>query len=197
VLGDRTEQEELARGSQLVQELSDPEGIPDRMQQQIQSLQSQGQDTSQLESAYQQYTDNPEGFLKGAELEFARVSTPQQWKAYQQQKKGDQGGSDLKVGAQEILEDGTIIQSTNKGPVVYDSLGNKVKGKEAASAVKQARAVKVSNARKSAGGRRRAALEAEEDLKGRIEAGIVSQKGAADISVKAFDKNKPKYQQYG
>jgi len=92
VLGDRTEQEELARGSQLVQELSDPEGIPDRMQQQIQSLQAQGQDTSQLESAFQQYTDNPEGFLKGAEMEFARVSTPQQWEAYQATKgKGKAG----------------------------------------------------------------------------------------------------------
>ena len=93
-----------------------------------------------------------------------------------------------KVGAQEILEDGTIIQSTAKGPVVYDPTGEKVTGQAAADAVKRARAEKVSNLRLAAGGKKRATLEAEEELKAKVEAGVVSAKAAATASVSAFNR---------
>jgi hypothetical protein len=95
---------------------------------------------------------------------------------------------DVSVGAQEILEDGTIIQSTAKGPVVYSPTGEKLKGKAAADAIKTARAEKVSNLREAAGAKKTASLEAEQDLKAKVEAGVISAKEAAKISVKAFDR---------
>lgn len=92
------------------------------------------------------------------------------------------------VGAQEILEDGTVIQSTGKGVKVYGPTGELLTGQTAADAIKSARAYKVSNLRKAAGEKRTAALEAEKELKGEVEAGVISQKEAANASIKAFDK---------
>lgn len=112
---------------------------------------------------------------------------PQGYKAYKSIQSGGIDG-DVKVGAQVILEDGTIVQSTDKGPVVYDPTGRKVTGKAAADAVEQARAKEIENARKKAGEKKTATLEAEQELKGKVEAGVISQKEAAKISVKAFDR---------
>lgn len=98
------------------------------------------------------------------------------------------GGGAVKVGSQEILEDGTVIQSTASGPVVYNPEGVKVTGAAAAEAVQVARATKVSNLRAAAGEKKRATLEAEGDLKGEVEAGIISQKEAATASIEAYDK---------
>jgi hypothetical protein len=92
------------------------------------------------------------------------------------------------VGAREILEDGTIIQSTPQGPVVWSPTGERLKGQAAADQIKIARAEKVSNLRKAAGEKKRASLEAEGDLKAQVEAGIIDAKEAAKISVKAFSR---------
>lgn len=93
-----------------------------------------------------------------------------------------------KVGAQEILEDGTVIQSTSAGVKVFDPTGKLVKGQVAADAIKAARAEKVSNLRKAAGEKKAATLQAEKELKGEVEAGIISQKEAAKASIAAFDR---------
>jgi len=93
-----------------------------------------------------------------------------------------------KVGAQEILEDGTVIQSTGAGIKVYNPAGELVTGKDAADAIKTARAEKVSNLRKAAGEKKTATLEAEKELKGEVAAGVISQEEAAKASVKAFDR---------
>lgn len=114
----------------------------------------------------------------------ARYST--EWKAMREATTGV--SAEVKIGAQEILEDGTIIQSTPKGPVVWSPEGKRVKGRAAADAVQVARAAKVTNLRKAAGGKRLAALEAERELKPQVEAGVISAKEAAKISVKAFDR---------
>lgn len=98
------------------------------------------------------------------------------------------GGSPTKVGAQEILEDGTTIQSTPEGMVVYNPQGKLVKGQAAADAIKIGRAEKVSNLRKAAGEKKLATLEAQNELEGEVAAGVISQKEAANASVKAFDK---------
>lgn len=100
----------------------------------------------------------------------------------------DTQGGETTVGSQEILEDGTIIQSTPKGPVVYNPQGEKVTGEAAAEAIATARAEKVSNLRKAAGEKKAATLKAEQELKGTVEAGVISQKEAAKISAKAFDR---------
>lgn len=116
------------------------------------------------------------------------IYDPKAFDAYQVQRGEGDGDTELKIGAQEILEDGTVIQSTPQGPVVYNPEGVKVTGKAAADAVARARAEKVSNQRKAAGERKTATLEAEQELKGKVEAGVISQKEAAKISTKAFDR---------
>jgi hypothetical protein len=127
---------------------------------------------------------NPE--MSKAEAEkFIALNDPQAYKQYKEMASGII--SEPKVGAQEILEDGSIIQSTSKGPVVYNPEGERVKGRKAAETVQRARAEKVSNARKMAGEKKRAALEADEELKAKVEAGVLNAKEAAKISVKAFD----------
>lgn len=167
--------------------LADPDNTLQYMQERVDYVDSVGGDSSDGRKAMQMYQQDPEGSKKKMELTYAQLASPQEFKAYQQQQKEGET-SQLKIGSQEILEDGTIIQSTNSGPVVYNPQGKRVKGQAAADAVSTARAAKVSNSRRAAGGRRKAALEAELELKGQVEAGIVSQKGAATISVKAFDK---------
>lgn len=167
--------------------LADPDNTLQYMQERVDYIDSVGGDSSDGRKAMQMYQQDPEGSKKKMELTYAQLASPQEFKAYQQQQKEGET-SQLKIGSQEILEDGTIIQSTNSGPVVYNPQGKRVKGQAAADAVSTARAAKVSNSRRAAGGRRKAALEAELELKGQVEAGIVSQKGAATISVKAFDK---------
>lgn len=98
------------------------------------------------------------------------------------------GAAEINVRSSEILEDGTIIQSTDTGPVVYGPEGTLLKGKDAAGAIKRARAEKVSNIRKGAGGKKTASLEAEMELKGKVAAGVIGAEEAAKISVKAFDR---------
>ena len=98
------------------------------------------------------------------------------------------GSGAAKVGSQEILEDGTIIQSTASGPVVYNPEGVQVTGSDAAAAIQTARAVKVANLREAAGEKKRATLEAQGELEGEVNAGIISQEEAAKASIAAFDK---------
>ncbi|MEH6451279.1 MAG: hypothetical protein V7765_21640, partial [Oleispira sp.] len=92
------------------------------------------------------------------------------------------------VGAQEILEDGTVIQSTPAGTKVYSPTGELVTGQAAADTVKLARAEKVANLRKTAGEKKLATLEAQNELEGEVAAGVISQKEAANASIAAFDK---------
>ncbi len=109
-----------------------------------------------------------------------------------QQKAGEQIGvekpGEAKVGAQEILEDGTVIQSTPAGTKVYNPQGVLVTGKGAAEAVKMARAVKIANQRKASGEKKLATLEAQNELEGEVAAGVISKKEAAKASIQAFDK---------
>ena len=97
----------------------------------------------------------------------------------------------ITVGAQEFLEDGTLIQSTPQGPRVYSPQQVLLKGQDAADAIAKGRFEKVSNERKKSEGRRTGALEAERELKGEVEAGIIGQKEAAKISVDAFKRLEP------
>jgi len=128
---------------------------------------------------------SPEEQQRIAKITLAQTGTPEQINAIS---KLGIAGAPAKVGAQEILEDGTIIQSTSAGPVVFGPTGERLKGQPAADAIKVARAEKVSNLRKAAGEKRTATLEADRDLKGEVDAGVISQVEAAKASIKAFDK---------
>lgn len=90
------------------------------------------------------WQQNPEAAIRAIRTGYASIDP----KGYSALFGGD---AELQVGAQQILEDGTIIQSTNRGPVVYDPTGKKVTGQAAADAVKVAQAERVSNQRKAAG----------------------------------------------
>jgi hypothetical protein len=144
-----------------------------------------GNATESLQLAEMSQKD-PEIAKRAAAGVLARYDT-EGYKAYRESQ-GLGVDTETKVGAQEILEDGTIIQSTPKGPVVFTPTGERVKGKEAAEAVATARAVKVSNLRQAAGGKRAAALEEDLKLKGKVEATIVNAKDAAKASGEAFTR---------
>jgi hypothetical protein len=143
----------------------------------------QGGDATGTMELAEQAQDDPESVRKEAETILA-LYDPASYKQYRE----TLGEEEPKVGAREILEDGTIIQSTPKGPVVWSPTGERLRGKAAAEAIKIGRAEKVSNIRLAAGEKKRASLEAEEELKGKVEAGVIAQKEAAKISVKAFDR---------
>lgn len=165
--------------------LADPENAQQYLSEGITRVQQAGGTPVNMQRDLQAFAENPEAALKSVEFGVATAS-PELYKAYRAGL--DQEGSELKVGAQEILEDGTIIQSTTRGPVVYNPLGERVRGQAAADAVKQAQAEKVRNARMAAGEKRRAALEAENELKAQVEAGVVGAKEAAKASVDAFNR---------
>jgi len=167
--------------------LSSPdEQWPAMFKERIEMLESQGRDPSDTIKIMQSWANNPEQGKKGVETILA-MSDQDAFEAYKDSIDPDQG-IDVKVGAQEILEDGTIIQSTSKGPVVYGPTGEKLTGQDASDAIAAGRAAKVSNLRLAAGEKKRASLEAEDDLKGKVEAGIITQKEAAKASVTAYKK---------
>jgi hypothetical protein len=86
---------------------------------------SEGGDPSGTMELARQAQQDPRAAIDEAQKVLA-LYDPQAWKEYRDSFLTDSQGSDLKVGAQEILEDGTIIQSTSQGPVVYSSTGERV-----------------------------------------------------------------------
>lgn len=72
-----------------------------------------------------------------------------------------QGGGDATLGSQEILEDGTIIQSTSAGPRVFAPTGEELTGPAAAQAIQEARALHVQNQRDINAARREGTLSAD------------------------------------
>lgn len=144
-----------------------PQEAVNFLQRRVDYLDSRGIDSShtkrdldQLQSAMASGADTAPIF-SAMENAYAALAGPQEWESY----KAQSGYGASKVGAQQILPDGTIIQSTAMGPVVFSSEGKRLSGAEAAKAVKSAQeyGVKVESAK--AGGRRRGGLEAELELK--------------------------------
>ncbi len=82
------------------------------------------------------------------------------------------GGGDVSVGAQDILEDGTVIQSTSNGVRVYSPTGEVVTGQAAADAVAAANAARVANERAVYEGRRLGTLSGDIDLGGQAAAAV-------------------------
>lgn len=73
-------------------------------------------------------------------------------------------GGGAKVGSQEILPDGTIIQSTPQGPIIWSSDGRRLTGDEAAAAVKRAREYGFDIAAGTSRGRETGKLEGQAEL---------------------------------
>ena len=140
---------------------------------------------------------NPKGFLTADEIESAKRNLAAELGKLEPSEMDTFGsgsfdvrkvGKEANVKSSKILEDGTIIQSTARGRRVIGPTGETLKGQAAADAIKEAMAEEVSNARKISGEKREAALEAELDLKGQVEADIINKKDAAKASTKAADK---------
>lgn len=93
--------------------------------------------------------------LERKRLEIDKLRNPQKYA----------GGAGT-VGAQEILDDGTIIQSTPYGPRVFAPDGRELKGQEAAAAVRSARDYTVQNQTEIYRGRRSGTLGADIELGG-------------------------------
>jgi hypothetical protein len=189
-LGAQTEQQQKGLVYDFAQALNfhqagDSDSALGYMDRRIEAIEARGGDSKDTRAMRDFYEQDPEQGGPVLQNYLLRMMNPTEF-AKTLKPAGLDG--EEKVGAQEILEDGTIIQSTSKGPVVYDPLGNKVTGQAAADAVKMARAEKVSNLRKAAGEKKAATLEEELRLKALIEAGIIAAKDAADISTKAFNR---------
>ena len=92
------------------------------------------------------------------------------------------------VGAQKILEDGTIIQSTEAGPRVWSPTGEVLSGQAAADAVRAARDYQVSNQRNIYGARREGTLGADINLGGAAEGSKAAGKQAIEQSGQMFDQ---------
>jgi hypothetical protein len=150
----------------------------------IEAIEARGGDPRHTKAMRDMYAADPEKGGQYIGMALQSMISPKEFAKMA----GPSIDEDVKVGAQEILEDGTIIQSTARGPVVYSPTGEKLKGTAAADAIKIARAEKVSNLRKAAGGKKAATLEEELRLKGQVEADVISAKDAAKISTKAFER---------
>ena len=129
----------------------------------------------------------PDEINKMAELTLMSAD-PKLYKTWKESTAPGGIGGEANVKSSDILEDGTVVQSTTTGVRVFGPEGNLLKGKDAASAIKRARAEKVSNLRKAAGGKKTASLEAELVLYGVVAANVIGSEDAAKISVKAFDR---------
>ena len=92
------------------------------------------------------------------------------------------------VGAQKILEDGTIIQSTEAGPRVWSPTGEVLSGQAAADAVRAARDYQVSNQLNIYGARREGTLGADINLGGAAEGSKAAGKQAIEQSGQMFDQ---------
>jgi hypothetical protein len=189
-LGARTEQQQKGlvydfANALSMHEAGDQQGVLNSLDRRIATVEGAGRDATQSRQMRDFYAANPEQGGRALSQALLRMMNPAEFA--KTLKPGGLEG-EAKVGAQEILEDGTIIQSTAKGPVVFSPTGEKLKGQAAADAVKIARAEKVSNLRKAASGKKAATLEEEMRLKGKVEANVVSAKNAAEISTKAFER---------
>lgn len=93
-------------------------------------------------------------------------------KALESYMKAQGGGFNLsegqRVGARKIFNDGTILQSTPQGPRVFGPSGELLTGEDAKAQLK----VAFNNEIALSGGKRRAGLEAEQDLRPGIEGNI-------------------------
>lgn len=93
----------------------------------------------------------------------------------------------LKIGAQEILEDGTVIQSTPQGVRVFDPAGQRVTGGAAANAIRKARAQAVENQRAIYGARRSGTLGADIEMGGVAKGTEEAAKQAIKLSGEAWE----------
>lgn len=90
------------------------------------------------------------------------------------------------VGAQEILDDGTVIQSTSTGVRVMTADGRELTGPEASKAVRAAREFEVSNQREINTAREGGKLDAQVELGGTAAGAVEGGKIAANMGAEAF-----------
>lgn len=88
------------------------------------------------------------------------------------------------AGRSEILDDGTVIQSTPTGPVVYSASGQKLTGDAAAKAVKDAQQYGAQIQAQRAGGRAEAVGQAQLGINPQIASAVDAAKAAVELGTK-------------
>lgn len=96
------------------------------------------------------------------------------------------GGDGAGVRASDILEDGTIVQSTDTGPRVYNAQGELVTGQAAADAVAEAQRIRVENESAVAGARVTGANLADIETGGAAEGATALGRLSMEAGVTAF-----------
>lgn len=118
-----------------------------------------------------------------------------QWHGFAQRISQQAGGSqsiDLgAVGAQKILDDGTVVQSTRGGTVVFSPTGQRLTGQDAAEAIKKAQEFGADIQQKRSFGRTTGKLEADIGLGGQAAGTKKAAEQAIQLSGEAFAKLAP------
>ena len=140
--------------------LSDPDNAPDHIAQGIQRVtdETDGRPPKNMLTMLGKWRRDPESAERDTAMWLAGAA-PKEYEAYLTQRGLESTGT--RVGAQEILPDGGIIQSTSSGPRVYSPEGELLKGSDAAKAIREARDFGVDIAQRTSGGRKAGALGAE------------------------------------
>lgn len=160
------------------QSIDNPQEFVDLTANRINYLQKTGRDASHTIKALEAYqSGQKEEVRKGTKLLLSSLANQGfvDKDIYSQVVGVNLGGSS--TGRSEILEDGTVIQSTPTGPVVYSADGRRLTGSEAAQAVLNAQNYGANLQAQRAGGRAAAV--------GNVNLGLAPQIAAATDAAKA------------
>lgn len=145
-----------------------PERIPELIKTRAEFVRSQGGDPNQTEAELARYEKDPNAYVQSLKSTWAALDFPSfnQWRSA-----SDDSYGETKIGAREILPNGTIVLAPDKGPpIVYTASGKRLTGEDAENAVKVGREYGVDVASRTAGARTRATLETERELSPSVKA---------------------------
>lgn len=129
---------------------------------------------------------NPQGLLMQTLMPLAATLSADEFDNFHNDILGLGASEGAGVRASEILEDGTVVQSTDTGSRVISATGEVLTGQAAADAVAAARAQRVANERAISGARTAGGLEAEIELGGEAAASERLAELSIEAGVQAF-----------
>lgn len=158
--------------------IGDNEGAKEELNKYVSFANRIGEDASEVERIIPLIDENPE--IAGQFNKVFLAGSPE-GREYLKQTSSEIAGRDVQKA--EYIPGVGFAQQLRTGEVALQQFSKEEQKliDDAARAEDERQAIR-------AGGRRRAALEAEEELKGKVEAGVVSAKEAAKASVDAFNR---------
>lgn len=163
---------EMGFGKQLAFALSNdsPEAAQGLLQERLEGAEAAGDERAAAVARAQlmQLDENPNGLLMQTLMPLVNTMGDD-FDAFHNDILGLGGGDGAGVRSSEILEDGTVVQSTDAGSRVINPQGEVVTGQAAADAIAAARAKRVENERAISGARVGGGLEEQIALGGEAE----------------------------